>query len=293
MAALALLNVRFVATAPATKTAARTRIFFSATAATTVEAVCEAARFSSLYFGSTATSAPASKISPDTGAPTAALPVGAETTSAPSDPPDTASRRNPLLTSFAMMLDSVGSRDHRGVLYHGYVRLITKKRRRPVLVTLVYCVVMTTKTKKRCLWGACQNPKSARGLCPMHYQRQRHGARMSGDLKRGRGSMSADGYRRMSCPPEFASMAMSQNKVGEHRVVMARHMGRSLYTDETVHHRNGIRHDNRLENLELRTGRHGKGAAVADVVEHAVWVLTRYAPALLRQANDEETHGGG
>jgi hypothetical protein len=48
----------------------------------------------------------------------------------------------------------------------------------------------------------------------------------------------------------------------EHRVVMEAAVGRPLRDDETVHHLNGDRADNRLENLELRSGRHGKGAAM-------------------------------
>ena len=50
--------------------------------------------------------------------------------------------------------------------------------------------------------------------------------------------------------------------VMEHRLVMAQAIGRPLRDDETVHHLNGDRADNRLDNLELRSGRHGKGAAM-------------------------------
>lgn len=62
----------------------------------------------------------------------------------------------------------------------------------------------------------------------------------------------------------------------EHRVIMARSLGRPLRKGETVHHRNGIRADNRIENLELWVNAHPHGQRVTDLVAFAREILAEY-----------------
>lgn len=62
----------------------------------------------------------------------------------------------------------------------------------------------------------------------------------------------------------------------EHRDIMERELGRPLLPNENVHHKNGVRHDNRRVNLELWVRSQPSGQRVDDLVVWAKEVLARY-----------------
>lgn len=137
---------------------------------------------------------------------------------------------------------------------------------------------------RSCAEDGCEQLVVLKDRCMRHYRALRRPPSQTPQARRGEspgdGNIDFHGYRRIYRPTH--PMAAANGLVSEHRLVMADALRRVLRPDETVHHRNGDKLDNRLENLELRpVGLHPAGQSVEDLVEHATQVLRRYAPEAL------------
>ena len=91
-------------------------------------------------------------------------------------------------------------------------------------------------------------------------------------MAKAKGSTDKHGYRILS----RLNSGGGGYQQPEHRAVMERVLGRKLEKHETVHHKNGIRHDNRPENLEVWSGRHGRGQRATDIPDMWSGMIAAY-----------------
>lgn len=131
-----------------------------------------------------------------------------------------------------------------------------------------------------CIAPDCDRQAKTMGLCQAHYRQSRTG---DGTLRpihvpRYR-YQNREGYVRVVDPSH--PNADPYGRVLEHTKVMSEVLGRALRSDENVHHINGVRDDNRPENLELWCTSQPKGQRIEDKVSWAKEMLSRYAPEAL------------
>ncbi len=85
--------------------------------------------------------------------------------------------------------------------------------------------------------------------------------------ERGTGCLRKDGY---------VSISINGKRNLLHTLIMEDFLGRKMLKTEFVHHKNGFRDDNRIDNLELWTTSHPAGQRVEDKIDWAKEFLELY-----------------
>lgn len=130
-----------------------------------------------------------------------------------------------------------------------------------------------TRGRTICSLNDCERfvASKATGYCNRHnYKFLRYGDPRAGQTHAARGSSptyaDTNGYIIVRVP--------ERGKVLQHRLVMEQVLGRYLWPFENVHHKNGIRSDNRPENLELWVKPQPQGQRVSDLL---AWMVDNYS----------------
>ena len=144
--------------------------------------------------------------------------------------------------------------------------------------------LLSTRQRSLCSVPDCDRWSHADDICSTHYRRVSNRADLRADepIKTAQGlGFLNHGYKIVPIPRELRYLTNGRTPAEEHRLVMAIKLGRPLTADEAVHHRNGVRTDNRIENLELWSTAQPSGQRTVDKVAFALELLRRYRPDLL------------
>lgn len=164
----------------------------------------------------------------------------------------------------------------------------TSRARTPFVVSATRCYKWGMPRKgdrhpPKCV--KCENParpKLHRGelkgylrTCKDHYNyHHKPGANHHNASKQGR-RKNADGYIQVLDPHRKKAKKTGSNYVLEHRLVMEAQLGRKLKDSEIVHHKNGLRDDNRPDNLMVTTSEHHANRTLVPLLQERIRELER------------------
>lgn len=182
-------------------------------------------------------------------------------------------------SGFPCLVDGCGLvRRARGLCVNHYAQarrgtiafpVIAQERRTPPTVG-------TRSVRRGCTFDECNNPHDSRGLCSTHNKQALNGKPLTAIKTIRPGVWSSWRVQ----PTGYVARWRSVNGVREyclqHRHVMESHLGRKLLRNESVHHINGDRADNRLHNLELWNTSQPSGQRAEDKVAWAREILSLY-----------------
>lgn len=131
------------------------------------------------------------------------------------------------------------------------------------------------QASRECSVTGCQRRHLAKGYCKQHYRRKKDGKDLTAPLRFR--NMSGAWYNNNG----YLMVVKDGKAIRQHRFIMEQHLGRQLLSTENVHHKNTIRSDNSLHNLELWVRHQPTGGRLTDIYAYAERIIELYKDEIM------------